>query len=590
MEHWKGFFSAYYVTSAEGFCLFRELDPELAAIVFWHLLSQEEAEQQKRTAAACVAGVCHRFRQLIQQDPKLHIYWRRFCLERCFKQTSHRVGDRHPAPNLLAAVSNQKSNDHSEQKLLVLGGGSMPTMNVMSLGFTRRVEVIVHVSDAHQWTETTTYSAILLALLQTLRLSTIENYVTPAGGQLLLFDTAPDDAIGPEHQKEAFCSRTGEPLRLKNCIMRTVKTSIYPRLWTVASPLLLGCLPGKGHKASDQVIAMLTENDGGRIIEAMPKGLGRVTLETRVWPEFRTSIHQHHSPPQWKCHRVPRSFGVGGLCLLDESGTRDRFFVFGGFDTEGQVCCWNVEEAQWDASIAKESMPASPNFTWNKGSREQAPSVWTPGRREGHSLVGTGGRYLWVFGGRQRDQHYFNDLAVFDTHTLTWRKVEAKNPPSIRAYHSAIAWQDKIFVFGGATVPEKPESEDTKVLNDVHVFDTKDEEAGWQQVETKGVVPQARARHAASESHGYMVVTGGCTNATKTVGIHNSYFPLESIGDCLALDLRTMEWTEIPHKVEIYGHCQVVINDILHIVGGYLGGSARKVSNTQPILLQLTLK
>ncbi|KAL6063915.1 Negative regulator of mitotic exit [Balamuthia mandrillaris] len=470
----------------------------------------------------------------------------------------------------------------NEHKLLVFGGSNRSsTVSFISLASTRQVEVVVHFPDKEKHLlDITTASKILLALLQTLRLSAIENYINPTKGQLVVFDAAPGEVIQPGEQREAFFSHTGAPFKLSLQRDQPVKTHVYPHFWLVGVPVQLGCLPGKGHKASDQVIDTLLNNDGQRITNAIPKELGRVTLQTKVLPEIGGSIIHHSPPPSSWYERafVPPSTGVRGLCLLDESGTHDRFFVYGGYGPYGQVFCWNVEEAQWDHNYRIPEAPSPKAQKRRESSQEQAAptSGWTPECREGHSMVAIAGRYLWIFGGRDRHYEFLNDLVVFDTRTLTWREVEAKNPPLARAYHTATVWKDKIFVFGGVG------KEEEKMLNDVHVFDTKDEDAGWQRLETRGhSIPKPRAHHAASMLHGFMFVTGG-----KCRGEHS----FQSFSDCFALDLQSREWIQIPSpfKDGIFGHDQVVIDESIHIVGGFLDITrrGRNVYNTQTIVLQ----
>ncbi|KAL6047376.1 hypothetical protein QOT17_021669 [Balamuthia mandrillaris] len=617
-----------YARSDEAFCLFRELDPELACHVLGHLVHGEEDRRQRRATAVRLAAVCRRFHQLIHQDPALHVLFRRFAPEGGFKATDVELGV--AAQSVTAAVTNRRKGDKDEKKFLVFGGAERDSaVNVLALAPSRKLELTVYLPDKPvDFINPTTHAEVLLALLHALRLSVVNTY--SASGQLLLFGTAPEESILPGEQREAVYNGVGTPFLWNNPSDHTIKTCAlqqYPSFSAEAKSLRfsLGCLAAKGHQASDRVIDLLLANGGESVANALPKELGSVKVEAVVHPAVGGSIRQINPQPAPKEDEdqnsyVPPPTGVRGLCLLDASGQHDRFFVYGGSYTKGQVFCWNVEEEQWDKTVATATTPPS-----SSSSQPSSSSTvrWTPERREGHSMVAIGGRYLWVFGG-VCNQDFCNDLLVFDTHNLTWRKVVAKNPPPPRAHHTAIVWKDKIFVFGGIgkvmvrksmvmarleqekawssrrdrcgrvsqktnTPEEKHETEDplvlsTEVLNDVHVFDTKDEEAGWQRVETKGLEPKPRAHHAASELHGFMVVT--CGRGKGFMG-YNAYYNLESLSDCLVLDLLTMEWKRMPWFESLFGHGQVVLDECVHVIGGYLDISRKHDHyNGKTVILQ----
>eukprot|EP01111_Echinosteliopsis_oligospora_P012598 TRINITY_DN4332_c0_g1_i1.p1 TRINITY_DN4332_c0_g1~~TRINITY_DN4332_c0_g1_i1.p1 ORF type:complete len:487 (-),score=123.19 TRINITY_DN4332_c0_g1_i1:76-1317(-) len=94
--------------------------------------------------------------------------------------------------------------------------------------------------------------------------------------------------------------------------------------------------------------------------------------------------------------------------------------------------------------------------------------------------------------------------------------------PSPRSGHSAVVYDDKMFIFGGR--------DGNTFKNDVFVFDL--EEGKWSEVATTGAKPLARYGHKAVAYDNKMLVFGGHASHTY-------------LNDLLELDLDTMVWKKL---------------------------------------------
>lgn len=154
------------------------------------------------------------------------------------------------------------------------------------------------------------------------------------------------------------------------------------------------------------------------------------------------------------------------LCDVDGE-KRDYFYLFGGEYFDGVSNIFLDELLRYE--VAKKE--------WKKIVTSPRPSP-----RCAHSCVSYKNN-LFVFGGEveMADQyHHYRDLWKFDTRTLKWTEIAAKNPPSARSGHAAFVWKNYMVIFGGFFEALR----DTKWYNDVSVFNL--------QTETWMDVPQSR--------------------------------------------------------------------------------------------------
>jgi hypothetical protein len=106
-----------------------------------------------------------------------------------------------------------------------------------------------------------------------------------------------------------------------------------------------------------------------------------------------------------------------------------------------------------------ESFFNSTKFTWETITSKGE----TPKSTKGFSMV-LSGTTIIIFGGRDLNDKYYNDMYFFDLQKKTWTKISPKGvSPKPRAYHSAIIRGTVMWIFGG--------SSDSGYLNDLYSFD-----------------------------------------------------------------------------------------------------------------------
>lgn len=158
--------------------------------------------------------------------------------------------------------------------------------------------------------------------------------------------------------------------------------------------------------------------------------------------------------------------------------------------------------------------------------------------REPSPLVGATttilGDKLYVFGGRKLSRtrpSLTSDLYELDLVKRHWTKIEAKNPPAPRYFHSVCALGDtKLVVYGGMSPATSPTNQTTAVLqgtpadvqpevvvmSDVHIYDAPTRT--WMHVETTES-PQGRYAHCATILPSSAVFSS--TGAAATAIRHN---------------------------------------------------------------------
>ncbi len=114
---------------------------------------------------------------------------------------------------------------------------------------------------------------------------------------------------------------------------------------------------------------------------------------------------------------------------------------------------------------------------------------------------------LLLFGGGS-DQHYHNDVFLFNTRTFRWQKVvtDGCETPKPRRGHTMVYFDNCVYVFGGGS--------GSVALNDTFRLCLKTFK--WKRLETRrssdGNVwnPPARGYHSATVIDSKMIVYGGC--------------------------------------------------------------------------------
>lgn len=133
------------------------------------------------------------------------------------------------------------------------------------------------------------------------------------------------------------------------------------------------------------------------------------------------------------------------------------FFVFGGYNTENKGCLSDLQAL----SIARIDDAGQKHVfreLWSAGGAKHGPCA-----RYGHSMVAYQNK-LYVFGGRTRDA-FLNDLWEFDIAAGTWRQPPTTFiVPTTRYRHSATVLEEKFMIIIGGS------SKDTSAHSDVWVL------------------------------------------------------------------------------------------------------------------------
>ncbi|KLO08594.1 galactose oxidase, partial [Schizopora paradoxa] len=187
------------------------------------------------------------------------------------------------------------------------------------------------------------------------------------------------------------------------------------------------------------------------------------------------------------------------------------------------------------------------------------PFTAIPRGRYGHTLLVVGS-ILYVFGG-QREGAFFNDMWSFDLRSprdykITppkWELVHedgATKAPSGRTGHTSVAFEDKIYIFGGT---------DSKYYyNDTWMFCTSTHT--WTELKCIGFIPSPREGHSAAVVNGMMYIFGGR-------GVDGS-----DLGDLAAVRLRDHRWYMFqnmgPAPYARSGHAMATLGSRIVVVGG----------------------
>ncbi|EFO95506.1 hypothetical protein CRE_09400 [Caenorhabditis remanei] len=195
-----------------------------------------------------------------------------------------------------------------------------------------------------------------------------------------------------------------------------------------------------------------------------------------------------------------------------------------------------------------------------------------PYQRYGHTAVEYNGK-AYVWGGRNDDYGACNLMHEYDPAKNMWRKVEIDGfiPPS-RDGHTAVIWNNQMFVFGGFEEDSQRFSQETYVFD----FGT----ATWREMHTKNTPPLWRDFHTASVIDGVMYIFGGRSDHNGQVGDEHLFHTTQDLYDdtLMALNLTTGVWTkqEIPADATCRpggrrSHSTWVYGGKMYMFGGYLG-------------------
>lgn len=185
-----------------------------------------------------------------------------------------------------------------------------------------------------------------------------------------------------------------------------------------------------------------------------------------------------------------------------------------------------------------------------------------PYQRYGHTAVAYGDK-IFVWGGRN-DEAACNILFCFDTSSLQWSCPQVSGMiPGARDGHSACIIDHCMYVFGGF------EEEIDRFSQDVHALDLRTMK--WRYVIAQGEPPSYRDFHSATTLGHRMYIFGGRGD------LNGPYHSQEEVycSDIMYLDTFTGRW----HRPVTSGnvpmgrrsHSAFVYQDYLYIFGGYNG-------------------
>ncbi|KAH7049047.1 hypothetical protein BKA57DRAFT_393616, partial [Linnemannia elongata] len=223
----------------------------------------------------------------------------------------------------------------------------------------------------------------------------------------------------------------------------------------------------------------------------------------------------------------PKELRAQTVNLVGES-----VYVFGGCDTKN---CFNTLYI-FDADTMHWSQPKT------------FGSIPPPCRAHSSTLVDN--KRLYVFGGGD-GPHYFNEVYMLDTDTLTWTNPQTTGErPCRRRAHTTCVYNNCIYVFGGG--------DGVQALNDTYKLDLAD--MRWSEVKTTGQIPIARGYHTSNLIKSQFIVYGGSDGH-------------ECFSDVHVLDLDTREWVKIDinRALPRLSHTATQIGSYLFVVGGHDG-------------------
>ncbi|XP_063235447.1 kelch domain-containing protein 3 [Bacillus rossius redtenbacheri] len=236
---------------------------------------------------------------------------------------------------------------------------------------------------------------------------------------------------------------------------------------------------------------------------------------------------------------------------------RDKIYSFGGYCTGDDYRAFRPI----DIHILN-----TENYRWRvlpAPNRNDPQLKHTPFLRYGHTAVAYGEK-IYVWGGRN-DEESCNKLFCFDTAVLKWVSVSARgDTPGARDGHSACVIDHCMYVFGGFVENIERFSQDVHALN-LQTFN-------WTLVQTRGEPPLYRDFHTATAIGHLMYIFGGRGDQNEPMVDHPDEVYCNKI---MYFDTRTSRWHcpkttgEVP--VGRRSHSAFTFGNYLYIFGGFNG-------------------
>jgi len=136
-----------------------------------------------------------------------------------------------------------------------------------------------------------------------------------------------------------------------------------------------------------------------------------------------------------------------------------------------------------------------------------------PTKRFGHSAV-VYKNAIYCFGGVTTAPTLYTTTDAFEEFefaTNSWKRIDNQGTfhPKERFAHSAVIFQDSIFIFAGKDIKGN-------VCNDILQFNFANRR--WNEIQSKGILPSPRYGHTSIVKGNSMFVFGGADNHSETLG------------------------------------------------------------------------
>uniref|UniRef100_A0A2A4K149 Kelch domain-containing protein 3 n=1 Tax=Heliothis virescens TaxID=7102 RepID=A0A2A4K149_HELVI len=176
----------------------------------------------------------------------------------------------------------------------------------------------------------------------------------------------------------------------------------------------------------------------------------------------------------------------------------DKVFMWGGRNNAvacDTLSCFDTKTLEWSTPTVSGMVPYA---------------------KDGHSACVIGNK-MYIFGGFEylTDQ-YSREVHCLNLDTLQWSYIDARGTaPSHRDFHTAVAVDHKMYIFGGRGDLNSPyNSQEEIYCPQVFYLDTIEEK--WVAVNPGGTWPEGRRSHSSWIYKDYMYIFGGFNGNSKT--------------------------------------------------------------------------
>ncbi|KAH3756894.1 Tyrosine-protein kinase Src42A [Pelomyxa schiedti] len=194
-------------------------------------------------------------------------------------------------------------------------------------------------------------------------------------------------------------------------------------------------------------------------------------------------------------------------------------------------------------SLSHMTPPSSAEIPWPKVRHCHTSAVWGSDPS------------MYIFGGYSNDCIYLNDFYKFTFSTAKWKKISSRGGPSPRHSHSAVVWEDDMYIFGGIDCGQQN--------NDTYCYSFVKKK--WHKVVCKGDVPSRRWGHSAIVRKGIMFIFGG--------------FGSSYMNDLYRLHLETFTWECVSTVGAVptprHFHSAILFQSSMIVISGFAGANSR---------------